>query len=354
MSKKALLIGINYLADPSARLNGCINDINNISDVLVDAYGYALTDIIKLRDDMPSPAQKPTRVNILNQLRFIIANSASCSEIWIHYSGHGSQIRDTNGDEADRLDEVIVPVDYRTSGLISDDELFAIIQNTKCKTMLVFDSCHSGTICDLQWQFDWQNGKILKTLNSNKKITNPNVVCFSGCRDSQTSADAYNNDTKMGVGAFTDTMIACLRMNDHNVDVVKLHMDICKVISAVGFTQTPNLSSSSVVPTYKFVRVSSDKNATVTGVKSAGTTVGTKSASLALLGDEVAEVPITSAITSSVQMADIIKHTMAPEVSAQNARVNDSNPASASAPASVVFSFMGKKTDNKKMKLLLL
>jgi len=352
MSKKALLIGINYLSDPSARLNGCINDINNISEVLIDAYGYALADITKLRDDMPSPSQKPTRVNILNQLRAIIANSANCSELWIHYSGHGSQIRDTNGDESDGLDEVIVPVDFRTSGMISDDELFAIIQNTKCKTMLVFDSCHSGTICDLQWQFDWQNGKILKTLNSNKKIANPNVVCFSGCRDSQTSADAYNNDTKMGVGAFTDTLIACLRMNDHNIDVLKLHMEICRVISVVGFTQTPNLSSSSVVPTYKFVRVSSNKNA-ATVIQSAGTVVGTKSASLSLLGDEVAEVPITTTITNSVQMSNIIKHTM--EVASQNATTSVSSPdSSIPTPPRAVLSFMGKKTANKKMKLLLL
>ena len=148
MSKKALLIGINYLADPSARLNGCINDVNNIADVLVDAYGYNLADIVKLRDDVSNPSQLPTRVNILNQLRTIIASSANCSEIWIHYSGHGSRIRDTNGDETDGIDEIIVPVDFRTKGFIVDDEIFNIIQNSKCKTMLVFDSCHSGTICE--------------------------------------------------------------------------------------------------------------------------------------------------------------------------------------------------------------
>jgi hypothetical protein len=269
MSKKALLIGINYLADPSARLNGCINDVNNIADVLVDAYGYNLADIVKLRDDVSNPSQLPTRVNILNQLRTIIASSANCSEIWIHYSGHGSRIRDTNGDETDGIDEIIVPVDFRTKGFIVDDEIFNIIQNSKCKTMLVFDSCHSGTICDLQWQFDWQSGKILKTLNSNKKISNPNVVCFSGCRDAQTSADAYDSDAKMGVGAFTASLITCLRVREHNIDILTLFMDICKYISSAGFTQVPNLSCSAVVPNYRFTRI----GPSLSSVSAATTTV---------------------------------------------------------------------------------
>lgn len=278
MSKKALLIGINYIKDASARLNGCINDVNNMSDVLVDAYGYSLTDIIKLRDDSSNPAQFPTRVNILRNLQSLIASSANYSELWIHYSGHGSQMRDTNGDEADGLDEVIVPVDFRTAGFISDDEIFAIIQNTKCKTMLVFDSCHSGTICDLQWQFDWQSGKIQKSLNGNKKISNMNVVCFSGCRDPQTSADAYDNDSKMGVGAFTYSMIACLRARDHNVDILTLYQDICKYINGCGFTQTPNLSSSAVVPTYKFVRVGPSvvANTKVSASATASASIATK------------------------------------------------------------------------------
>lgn len=35
--------------------------------------------------------------------------------------GHGGSVRDTNGDEADNMDETIVPMDYTSAGQITDD-----------------------------------------------------------------------------------------------------------------------------------------------------------------------------------------------------------------------------------------
>jgi hypothetical protein len=253
--KKALLVGINYKGIPGAALNGCINDIVNTSEVLIDSYDYETKNIIQLRDDTRVAGSLPTRANILSNLSSLVAQSANLSELWFHYSGHGSQIRDTNGDEADRLDEVLVPVDFQRSGFISDDEIFTIIKNTKCKTILIFDSCHSGSVCDLQWNYQFTNGSIMKTMTTNKTITNPNVFCFSGCKDPETSADAYSVEKQMGVGAFTDTFLRCLRANRMNVDILKLYSDICVSIKQMGFKQNPSFSSSSPSPLYKFVRV---------------------------------------------------------------------------------------------------
>jgi hypothetical protein len=253
--KKALLVGINYKSIQGAALNGCINDIVNISEVLIDTYDYYLKDIIQLRDDVNNSTIMPTRANILTCLSALVAQSANLSELWFHYSGHGSQIRDMNGDETDRLDEVLVPVDFQKSGFIVDDEIFSIVKNSKCKTILIFDSCHSGSMCDLQWNYQYTNGSILKTMTTNKMITNPNVFCFSGCKDPETSADAYSAEKKMGVGAFTDTFIRCLRANRMNVDILKLYSDISVAIKQSGFTQSPSFSCSSPSPSYKFVRV---------------------------------------------------------------------------------------------------
>ena len=151
MSKKALLIGINYLDSPGNILNGCINDVINMRNMLIDAYGYDSTNITVLREDT---VNKPTRTNIINNLTSIIAQSSKLTEIWIHYSGHGSQINDANRDETDNLDEIIVPLDYAENGVITDDIIFNIIKNSKCPTILIFDSCNSGTICDLMWNFN--------------------------------------------------------------------------------------------------------------------------------------------------------------------------------------------------------
>jgi hypothetical protein len=207
----------------------------------------------------------PTRNNILTNLQNLVNQSSRLSEIWFHYSGHGSQIRDTNRDESDGLDEILVPMDYQQKGFIIDDEIFNIVKNSKCKTILVFDSCHSGSVCDLQWCFQYTNGSIMKSLNTNKTIINPNIYCFSGCKDTQTSADAYSVEQQQGVGAFTDSLIHCLRTNHMNVDIVKLYSDICSYISSQGFTQVPVLSCSSVNPSYVFTRTTStpiNKNTT--------------------------------------------------------------------------------------------
>jgi hypothetical protein len=253
--KKALLVGINYKNIQGAALNGCINDIVNIGEVLIDSYDYEPKNITKLRDDNPNAAFSPTRANIISGLTALVTQSANLSEIWFHYSGHGSQVRDVNNDEADGLDEILVPLDFQRSGFITDDEIFNIVKNSKCKTVLVFDSCHSGSVCDLQWSYQYVNGSLMKSMATNKIITNPNIFCFSGCKDPETSADAYSNEKKMGVGAFTDTLIQCLRNNRMNVDILKLYSDICVSIKRSGFTQNPTFSSSSPSPVYKFVRV---------------------------------------------------------------------------------------------------
>lgn len=253
MSKKALLIGSNYIDTPTARLNGCINDVVNMRNMLIDAYGYDSANITILRDD--SQTNRPTAANILKQLASIVSQSASLAQIWIHYSGHGSQIYDLNGDEADSLDEVIVPCDFTSVGVITDDTIFSIIKQSKCPTVLVFDSCCSGTVCDLAWNFNALSGtqvSVAKTNNS--AIINPNIFCFSGCRDEQTSADIYNNYSAQSCGALTTAFIESLRLNKHNVDVKTLYLSVVAYLKQMGMDQIPQFSSSSQKPVYQVVR----------------------------------------------------------------------------------------------------
>ena len=254
MSKKALLIGINYYETPAAQLNGCINDAVNMRNMLIDAYGYESANITVLRDD--TAANKPTAANIVKQLTSIIAQSASLKEIWIHYSGHGSQINDTNGDEiADGKDEVIVPSDYVTAGVVTDDMIFNIIRKSRCPTMLIFDSCNSGTVCDLMWNFNAISASQVSAIKTNKiAVTNQNVFCFSGCRDEQSSADIYNTNSAQSCGALTTAFIESLRINKHNVDVKTLYLGVVAYLKQMGMEQIPQLSSSSQKPVYQLVR----------------------------------------------------------------------------------------------------
>ena len=273
-TKRALLIGINYLKSTTARLSGCIEDIKNVQTMLIDAYGYPSENIIVLRDDIAS--KNPTRNTILNALLFIASVTGPNDEIWVHYSGHGSQIRDTNGDETDRQDETIVPVDYLTAGMISDDELFNIVKTIRGKAFLVFDSCHSGSICDLQYSINYVSGAFSRTITSNKSIVNPNIVVFSGCRDAQTSADSFDTVMNEAGGALTVSLLAMLRKNKHSVDIMKLYNDVCYYLIKQQYAQIPVLSSSVLVSSLVFSRPPSDKISTLAVSSSSASSVPTK------------------------------------------------------------------------------
>lgn len=276
MVKRALLIGLNYTATPSVKLFGCINDIINMRNTLIDAYGYQDANIYMLRDDDKS--RLPTRANILAALSQLIASSTASDMLWIHYSGHGTQVRDTNRDEVDGFDECIVPCNYNTDGIITDDELFAIFKNAKCQLMICFDSCNSGTGCDLQYSINYNNGILTKAVNSNTSrvlSSNPNIIMFSGCRDPQTSADAYDSVSQKNVGAFTQTLLETLRGFDHNAPILQVYTNLCAKLKLYGFSQIPVLSSSIASPSFQFIRVNAS-SVTVTGFSTSGTSAANK------------------------------------------------------------------------------
>jgi hypothetical protein len=249
MTKRALLIGANYAAIPGLQLKGCIDDIVDIHNMLIDAYGYMDSNIIMLRDDNPVPSRLPTRANILSAFASIINSSSTLDEIWIHYSGHGTQIPGQSG-----MNQVIVPCDFQKSGFVTDKEFYSILANSQSRVLLFFDSCYSGSVCDLQYSINYQNGVYSQVVNPYRAIANPNLIMMSGCRDNQTSADAYDNFEKEYEGAFTNALINTLRQYQHNVDIRNLYGGVCKALSVDQFTQVPVLSFSTSYPMYQFIR----------------------------------------------------------------------------------------------------
>lgn len=194
--KKALLVGINYRGTDS-ELNGCINDVEGMSELLL-SQGYQCKI---LTDDT---VDKPTKMNIYYCWEWLLQGDPQ--EIFFHYSGHGSWIVDTNGDEKDRRDETLCPIDFEQNGMITDDEIRTLlVSRVKSTTRLVaiIDACHSETSFDLRYVYKLETslfGKIKYVLHTNSyKETTGNVVIISGCKDTQTSADAYIIDRYQGV-----------------------------------------------------------------------------------------------------------------------------------------------------------
>jgi len=100
-----------------------------------------------------------TRNGILSAIETLKAKLKPGDIVVIHYSGHGQQIFDNNGEEIDGKDEAIVPYDalvrytsnYKGENHIRDDELGNIIANFRNtlgkdgQLLMLLDSCHSGS-----------------------------------------------------------------------------------------------------------------------------------------------------------------------------------------------------------------
>jgi len=142
MSRMALLVGINDYPGSQNDLHGCVNDITNVYDVLVKYFSFQPADIVLLSD---SRARKSA---IMSALKTLLAAGKDGDSLVFHYSGHGSQVPDVEGDETDGKDEVICPFDFDwTTGFIKDDDIAAMVAGLKkgVRLEIILDSCHSGT-----------------------------------------------------------------------------------------------------------------------------------------------------------------------------------------------------------------
>ncbi|KAI0288297.1 caspase domain-containing protein [Russula brevipes] len=246
-ARKALCVGINYTGQQNS-LQGCVDDAQNIYQFLLE-HRYPHSNIIVLTDDNPSPRSQPTRKNILNAMRWLVEGAHPDDALFFHYSGHGGRTRDQDGDEIDGWDEVIFPLDYRTTGIITDDLLHDTLVKplpAGCRLTAVFDSCHSGSILDLVFEFH-SNGKLKSSPVSRAfhqaKTSPADVVCFSGCKDSQTSADVVQGG--VAVGAMSYAFLKVLKRNPQ-ISYIDLLRGVREILRK-KYSQRPQLSATNPI-----------------------------------------------------------------------------------------------------------
>lgn len=129
----ALIIGVGKYQNSQANLPGIDYDVDMAVQM---AKRLGFEKIITLRDD------KATIGNIKQNLENIAQSIGENDKVLIYYSGHGSNIDDTSGDESDGKDETL----YVYDGNLVDDELNNYLNAIKSKEMVILmDSCHSGT-----------------------------------------------------------------------------------------------------------------------------------------------------------------------------------------------------------------
>lgn len=216
-----LQVGINKYPFGNS-LQGCVNDCLNLTDAFT-RNGLRTIQRLRYFDE------HATKANILTGLNWLV--KADAPTLIFQFSGHGTRVRDRNGDETSGYDSAICPVDLYSNGVITDDELadiYALVPADR-KLVILFDSCHSGR-SQRAFINRWKSklfkrptprfipsnqipGQILAERDKHltraadyftrRKSFLQNVercVLLSTCRDDQTSADAYIGKQWQGAG----------------------------------------------------------------------------------------------------------------------------------------------------------
>ncbi|RYG33570.1 caspase family protein [bacterium] len=123
-----------------ADLKGCVNDIKNYTDLLVNKFGVK-PDNIKTAFD-----KKANTDGFLTGIKWLISSAKAGDQIIFVYSGHGTQFDDPEIDEEDKKQEAIVLADDKlvTGNLFK--EVSQMTSKAGVNATFVFDSCYSGGI----------------------------------------------------------------------------------------------------------------------------------------------------------------------------------------------------------------
>lgn len=271
MARKALLVGVNDYHGISD-LRGCVNDVTNMRSILKTYLGFTNSDIRVLLDS------RATKANIITRLNQMVASAKSGDFLVFHFSGHGSQIRDRDEQDelVDRMDELICPYDMNwDNGYITDDLLNSIFKKLPSGVLLeVFlDSCHSGTGLrsldfgrpanlgpehptlyrylppppDIECRFEGEEDALqpIRRLFRSKGRDAVHHILWAGCKDSQTSADAYINNAYNG--AFTYFFCKHIRDTNGSASRQELLTRIRASLKHGGYSQIPQLECEATV-----------------------------------------------------------------------------------------------------------
>jgi len=266
MAKKALCIGINNYPGTGMDLQGCVNDANDWAATLT-GRGFAVT---KLLDS------QATKANMVAAMKSLIGKAAKNDTLVITFSGHGTYMHDSDGDEADGYDEALCTYDIGTEGPLNDDEIKALFatRKTGVSILLIADSCHSGTVSraaksesstDTRPRFmpmgNWMSAKELPKALAGKlsvSVLAPigasplqglysrvmGDVLMAGCKEGPNnySFDATINGRPNG--AFTYYALKTLKTLKPEAAYADWHKAIVKYLPSSSYPQSPQLFAS--------------------------------------------------------------------------------------------------------------
>jgi len=294
VNKRAVIVGINkYRNMPEAELQGCVNDARDMVNTL-KILGFPATHIHTLTDS------QATKANIVKELQWL-SKDAIPGDVRVYYhSSHGTQVKDLNNDEPDRVDESVITHDFDWDNpdtwLIDDDFYNYFTKNIPAgvRNDVILDTCYSGTgtksiqtstqFLTLNTGSEWTPVKtiskgrqsrflppplgiqqrinsmrpqvtkikyigesVIQEGKSTKSERTQNNVLWSACQDYQVSWELDMGGGEIR-GAFT--YIFCLILRKANGDITRrdISNNAREYLQTNGFEQIPDLATPEAYP----------------------------------------------------------------------------------------------------------
>ena len=274
MPKKALLIGINRYRVPGADLRGCVNDVKNLKAALTQYYGFTNGNIRTLND------LEATQKRMQAEISRLIGKTQRGDVLLIHYAGHGSNVPDKSGDEADLRDEILCPTDLDWMDPLLDDWLRKEFDKVPSGVNLtvIMDCCHSGTNtravlppdaprierflpCPLDLLAAESGRKLRGIVQTTRKrpskrsqdVVNVDIpeLLITGCRSTQTSSDAKIEGSFHG--ALTYNLVASIKAKKGKLSYRELHAGATQLLKRGRFDQVPQLEGRAAHFSFPFL-----------------------------------------------------------------------------------------------------
>jgi hypothetical protein len=266
---RAVLVGIDRYERPDIpTLHGCVNDVALVRGLLKEYFAVPNERIRVIVNE------RATKANILHRLVDMIQRSEPGEVLVFYYSGHGSQVRDRDGDElADALDEIICPydMDWDRKTYIVDDEFDRIFETLPDDVLLeaFFDCCFWGAgprgfgpvaqslrrdVRYLPPPFDIaaraegdEDNLQIHRLRDSQLLVDRHVA-WGASREGQEAAEDYIDGQANGV--FTYWGCRFIAENIERVDREsytreQLLEDVRRYLHTLGYAQTPELAAPS-------------------------------------------------------------------------------------------------------------
>ncbi|MGO8673129.1 MAG: caspase domain-containing protein [Capsulimonadaceae bacterium] len=313
----------------------CDEDVTLMKSVLVSKFHFTPDHDMAV---LTTPEQT-TRASILAALQRLIDDTKPGDVVFIHYSGHGSQVPDDT--KSTGLEETIVPADYRDdqTNEITGHEIRAILAQLALKhpaqITVVVDACHSGgdarsavpSVCRGEGYDDfraWYEGAYGKeppaavphpglTAKAEDAVENGPWVMLSACDDAETAWETVVDGVAQG--RFTYCLTRVLAHATPTTSYGQIFDEVRSMFQAKFSDQTPQLDGDrdlmvlggQAAPPTNQVVVSPITNQTLSlsAGKIVGVTVGSKYDIIDSTGKTVGSATVTHVdVTTSVLTID--------------------------------------------------